>query len=143
MRWLVAGVAALALVACKPNPKAMECTCESGAFAQGETCHCVLQLAEGKALRRRFFSSYIKQAYDVALDGTVTVQKGTVKVWLEDKDNVRHEVTVKAGAPVKLVGRPGAERSASSDDTTFSLNVQAVDGKAEGVTVDFEYHVGE
>lgn len=143
MRWLALALAMLALAACKPDPKAMECTCKSGVFATGETCHCVLQLAEGKPLRRRFFSTLIKQAPDVALDGTVTVQKGAVKVWIEDKDNARHEVTAKAGAPVKLVGRPGAERSASSDDTTFSVNVQAVGGKAEGVTVDFEYHVGE
>lgn len=102
-----------------------------------------LQVAEGTALRRRFFSSHIKQAHDVALDGTVTVQKGALKVWIEDKDNARHEVTVQAGTPVRLTGRPCAERSASSDDTTFSINVQAVGGRAEGVTVDFEYHVGD
>jgi len=143
VRWLALSLAMLALAGCKPDPKAMECGCKSGVFATGETCHCVLQVAEGKPLRRRMFSNFIKQEHDVALNGTVTVQKGTVKVWIEDKTDARHEILVPAGAPVKLVGRPGAERSAGSDDVTFSINVQAVGGKAEGVTVDFDYHVGE
>lgn len=143
MRWLALSLGVLALAGCKDDPKAIECGCKSGVFATGESCHCVLQVAETKPLRRRMFSSFIKQAHDVALDGTVTVQKGTVKVWIEDKTNARHEVTVKAGEPVKLVGRPGAETSAGSDDVTFSFYVQAVGGQAEGVTVDFEYHVGE
>jgi len=144
MRWLALSLGVLALFGCKDDPRAFECTCSSGFFATGETCHCVLQIAETKPLRRRMLSSYIKQASDVALDGTVTVQKGTVKVWLEDKENERHEVTVQAGTPVRLVGRPVAAHSAGSDDTpSFSFYVQAVGGQAEGVTFDFEYHVGE
>ena len=138
-------LAAGLLIGCQPDMKSMECTCSSGFFARGEHCSCTLAQADGKALRRCFFSNYIKQAPDVQISGTVRVKQGAVKVWFEDKDNHRHEFIATPDAAATLTGRPGAERSASSDDVTFSLNIQAISASpphAAGVTVEFDYVVG-
>ncbi|MBI1424763.1 MAG: hypothetical protein GC149_15060 [Gammaproteobacteria bacterium] len=138
-------LAATVLFGCQPDMKSLECSCSSGFFARGEHCQCTLAQADGKPLRRRFFSNYIKQAPDVQIDGTLTVQQGAVKLWFEDKDNHRHEFIATPGAEMKFSGRPGAERSAASDDVTFSLNLQAIEGSpphAEGIVVVFDYVVG-
>lgn len=144
--WFALLLLAVPIISCEPDPRAMECNCSSGFFARGEHCLCTLGVADENPLRRRIFSSFIKQAPDVKIDGNVKVKRGSARVWFDDKDSMRHELIVTPEEPAKLTGRPGAERAAGSDDVTFSLNLQAVEGtppRAEGISVEFDYSVGD
>lgn len=150
MRWLWPLAVALGLSACKafePGPMNLVCGCEAGAFAQGAKCHCALPLLETKPYTGRVFSDLIKQANDVQVDGTVSVTQGAVKVSFEGLGDERHEVTARPGAPAKLSGRAAVYRPAgASDDTTLHFEFRALDGsprQAKGITLDFDYRVGE